>query len=94
MLKKLPDIWGFRFFLNNRSIGKLILKSLLLLAIPYGYLMLCGLLFDALLKWYSMVNFIFISSVVLLIIALALIAWAVVRYTKERRGVGSGTGRN
>ncbi|NCB75151.1 MAG: hypothetical protein EOM51_10475 [Clostridia bacterium] len=85
MLNKLPDIWGFRFFLNSGGARALVLKSLLLLAIPYAYLMLCGLLFDYLLKWYFMTVFIFVTLVIFYLIAIVLIVWAVNRYLKQKR---------
>ncbi|NCB52307.1 MAG: hypothetical protein EOM54_10550 [Clostridia bacterium] len=95
MLRKLPDMRGFRFFLNSRSFTALILKCLLLLAVPYAYLMLCGLLFDYLLKWYFMTAFIFVSLALFFTIALAIIIWANIRYFRQRRKGGlDGTGRN
>lgn len=75
-----------RFFVNNSSVGKLIGKSLLLLVIPYAYLFLCGLIFDYLLKWYSMTTFIFFSLIALYVIAVALIVWAIVRFVKKKKG--------
>ena len=84
MLKKIPAVWGFRFFLNSGKISSLILKILLLIIIPYAYLMLCGLVFDKLLRWYFMTNFIFISLVILFLIALILIIWAVIRYVNKK----------
>lgn len=95
MLKKLPDIRGFRFFLNSRRPIALTLKILFLLAIPYAYLMLCGFLFDYLLKWYFMTTFIFITLILFFIIALVLIVWALIRYfNQKKRGEWHGTGRD
>lgn len=74
-----------RFFVNSSSVGKLVGKSLLLLVIPYAYLFLCGFLFDYLLKWYFMTTFIFVSMVLLYVIALALIVWAVIRFVREKK---------
>jgi len=95
MLRKLPDMRGFRFFLNSRGLAALILKCLLLLAIPYAYLLLCGLLFDYCLKWYFMTTFIFVSLALLFTVALAIIIWASIRYFRQKRKGGwDGTRRN
>jgi hypothetical protein len=85
MQKKLPEIWGFRFFLNSKKIGALLVKILLLLIIPYAFLMLCGLVFDYWLRWYFMTNFIFVSLIVLYLIAFTLIVWAVARYINNSK---------
>lgn len=91
--KSLADIWGFRFFLNSRKTYVLILKIVLMLVIPYAYLMLCGLVFDHFLKWYFMTSFIFISLIILFVIALTLSIWAVVRFLKYKRGLKYGARR-
>jgi len=82
----LAEVKGFRFFLNSDSVGKLIGKCVLLLLIPYAYLFLCGAIFDALLRWYFMTPFIFYSLIVFYVIAIALIIWAVVRYSRRKAG--------
>lgn len=69
---------------------ELVIKSVILLLIPYAYLFLCGFIFDMLLKWYFMTTFIFISMLALYVIAIVLIIMNVVTYrrktrTKERR---------
>lgn len=91
--KGLPDVWGFRFFLNSRKALALILKIILMLVIPYAYLMLCGLIFDHFLKWYFMTNFIFVSLILLFLIALILSIWAIVRFIIYKRGVRYGARR-
>ncbi len=84
MFKKLPETRGFRFFLNSRRVSALLLKILLLLVMPYAYLMLCGLVFDRLLRWYFMTDFIFFSLLFLYLIALALVVWAIARFARKR----------
>lgn len=86
ILKKIPEIWGFRFFLNSKSGAAMLGKGLLLLVIPYAYLMACGLVFDYLLKWYFMTGFIFVSLIALYLLALCLIVWAVVRFAGRGKG--------
>lgn len=86
--EKIPTLWGFKFFLNSKGGAALIGKCLLLLVIPYAYLMFCGLVFDSLLKWYFMTGFIFVSLVVLFVLAVGLIVWAIARFAKGRRAVG------
>lgn len=85
-LNALAGMKGFRFFLNSTSVGALVGKSILLLVIPYAYLFLCGAIFDALLHWYFMTPFIFYSLIALYVIALALIIWAIVRYSRRKAG--------
>ena len=55
--------------------------------------MLCGLVFDHFLKWYFMTGFIFISLIILFVIALTLSIWAVVRFLKYKRGLKYGARR-
>ncbi|MBR6521647.1 MAG: hypothetical protein IKT47_03170 [Oscillospiraceae bacterium] len=74
----------FRYFLNSDRVGSLVLKCVLLLVIPYAYLFACGAIFDALLRWYFMTNFIFYSVIVLYVIAIAMIVWAIVRYCRRK----------
>ena len=73
------------FFLNSESVLELVLKSALLLVIPYLYLLFCGLVFDKWLKLYSLTSFIFWSLIVLYIAAAAIIIYAVVRFVGGRR---------
>ncbi len=73
-----------KFFLDSKKITHLILKSLLLLAIPYIYLILCGFLFDRWLKLYAATSAIFYSLIVLYIIAIAIIVYAIVRFIRAR----------
>ena len=58
------DGW-FKRLLTAKSKGGMILRIIILLVIPYAYLMLCGLIFDRLLHLYGMTTFIFISLIVL-----------------------------
>ena len=80
----LANVKGFRFFLNSDSVGKLVGKCVLLLLIPYAYLFLCGAIFDALLHWYFMTTFIFFSLIFFYVIAIILIIWAIVRYSRRK----------
>lgn len=84
MFAKIASLNVFRFFLDNRNVPGLAAKSLILLMIPYAYLILSGLIFDYWLKWYFMTTFIFVSLVILALVALALLVWAIVRYVKRR----------
>ncbi len=83
--KRLRDVRGFRFFLQNKTVGQLVGKSILLLVIPYAYLFLCGFIFDRLLRWYFMTTFIFVSLIVLYILAIAMIVGAVKVYKEQTK---------
>lgn len=65
------------------SMKTLILKTILYLAIPYAYLILCGIVFDSLLKWYFMTTFIFFSLIALYIVAFVVIILMISRYVKK-----------
>ncbi len=85
MSKSKPRLPGF---LEAKSIPGLLGRSVLLLVLPYAYLMLCGLVFDHLLKWYFMTGFIFWSLLALYALAVGLILWMTVRFVKnKKRGV-------
>ena len=58
--------------LTAKSVGGVIVRIIILLAIPYAYLMLCGLIFDKWLRLYQATTFIFISLCVLYVIAIVL----------------------
>ena len=73
------------FFFNSETLGGLILRCAILLAIPWAYVWLCGLVLNYWLKLYNMTPFIFYSWIVLLILALAAIGYAIVRFRKNRR---------
>ena len=73
------------FFLDSTSVGQLIGKCVLLLVIPYAYLILCGLIFDKWLKMYTMVPFIFYSLIALYVAAVVVIIWAVVRFVRRKK---------
>lgn len=81
---KKPDKRG-GFFLNSPSVGGLVLRCVILLLIPYAYLLLCGLVFDKWLKMYRMTPFIFYSLIVLYVIAIVVIILAIVRFARTRR---------
>lgn len=85
MINKLLKYRCFRFFLENTKAGPLAGKCILLLLIPYAYLFLCGFVFDMLLRWYFMTTYIFISLIVLYIIAIALVVMAVKHYREYKR---------
>ncbi len=73
----------FRFLINRgRSFGTLgiILTVIALLVIPYGYVWLCGLVFDLWLKLYDAVVFIFVSLIVLLVLNIAMICLLLAGY--------------
>lgn len=72
------------FFLNSRQLPHLIGKIILMLAIPYCYLLLCGLVFDWWLKIYSMIFFIFFSFIFFYVVAFALIGIAIFRFCKKK----------
>ncbi len=83
-MKKSIENWSIvRFFIQSKNIGALLAKIVLLLIIPYAYLMLCGLVFDYLLKWYFMTTTIFVTLLVIFVIAILLIVWAVIRYINK-----------
>ena len=83
-LTTLANVKGFRYFLNSKSLGALLMKCVLLLLIPYAYLFLCGAIFDALLRWYFMTSFIFFSMIALYIVAITMVIWAIVRYRRRK----------
>ena len=83
--KGLSDIWGFRFFLRSKRLGGLIGKCVLMLVIPYAYLLLCGLVFDKLLHWYSMTTFIFFSLLALYLIAIILCVIAIRNFCRRKK---------
>lgn len=85
LLKRMPDMPIFRYFLNSKSAGSVFLKSIILLLIPYAYLFICGFIFDMLLKWYFMTEFIFVSLMILWLIAVIYIIWAWKRYFAFKR---------
>ena len=74
------------FLLACKNVKVLIGKSILYLVIPYAYLFLCGILFDALLKWYFMTTFIFFSLIGLYIVAIVFIVLMCVRFFGKKKG--------
>lgn len=76
---------GLKKLLTAQSGGGLLLRIVVLLAIPYAYLMLCGLIFDRLLRWYFMTNFIFFSLLALYVVALVLVVFSVRWYLAEKK---------
>lgn len=73
----------FEKMTTNKSVKSLVLKSIIFLLIPYAYLFICGALFDMLLKWYFMTTFIFVSMCVLVVIAVVLIVYSIIKYRKK-----------
>lgn len=71
------------FFFNNKHWWQLMLKWLILIAVPYANLMLCGLIFDRWFKWYTGTVYIFIWVCLIAAIALIIGIWATVRYIKR-----------
>ncbi len=75
--------WKLPGFLESRTLPGLIGRCLGALALPYVYLLLCGLVFDKLLKWYFMTGFIFYSLLALYAAAIALVVWMILRFVKS-----------
>lgn len=73
------------FFLNSTKVWELVLKCILILVIPYVYLLLCGLVFDKLLMLYGMAPFIFYSLIVLYAAAIALVVVAIIMFIRRVR---------
>lgn len=92
-MKKLAETRVVSFFINSKTVGHLVGKILLMLAIPYTYLLLCGLVFDYWLKWYHMVMFIFFSFVGFYLVAFTMIGIAIVRYVKSSSKAGTTAGK-
>ncbi len=66
------------------SVGGLLLRCAILVAVPVAYPFVCGLIFDLWLKWYDAVPFIFYSLITLYIVSLGLIVWSIVRFIRGR----------
>ena len=60
----------------------LVLRIVILLAIPYAFLMLCGLIFDTWLHLYGATTYIFFALIALYAAALVLIVLSIVWYCK------------
>lgn len=76
---------GLKKVLLAKGVGGLVLRIVIMLVIPYAYLMLCGLVFDRLLRWYFMTTFIFFSLIVLYIVAIVFCVLAIVWFAKARK---------
>lgn len=72
--------------LDTKTVGGLIGKCAVLLAAPYVYLILCGLILDKWLQLYESVPYIFYSLLALYAAAIALIVILIVRFVKARKG--------
>lgn len=72
--------------LTAKSVGGVVVRIIILLAIPYAYLMLCGLIFDKWLRLYQATTFIFISLCVLYLIAIVLCVMTVKWYAESQKG--------
>ena len=76
-MKKLltaPKVWG------------IVLRIVIMLVIPYAYLMLCGLVFDRWLYMYQMTKFIFWSLMALWAVAVVLSVLCIIWSVKARKG--------
>ena len=82
ILDRIPPI---RFLLNSETGMGLFGKCVLMLVIPYVYLLLCGVIFDYLLKWYFMTTFIFVSLILFYLVALVLIGIAIGRFMGKKK---------
>ena len=76
---------GFKKKMTAKSVGALVARIVIMLAIPYAYLMLCGLIFDKWLHMYKATGFIFWSLMTFWAIALALSVLSVIWYVKSRQ---------
>jgi len=79
---------GFKNFMTAKNAGMLALRIVILLAIPYAYLMFCGYLFENVLHLYTKFSymFTFISLCVLFAICVTLIVLCIVWYVKANKG--------
>lgn len=84
MVKKKKQ-YPLYFLTHSRTLKALIGKIILMLAIPYAYVFLCGAIFDAWLHMPKMVYFIFFSMLALYAIAVFLIVCAVRNYRRRNR---------
>lgn len=85
-VKKSFSEWPvIRWFVNNKTAGALVGKSILLLLIPYVYLFILCWIFDSL-KNYQAAGFILYSSIAFWIINIALIVYSIVRFIKHKKG--------
>ena len=73
--------------LTAKSVGGVIVRIIILLAIPYAYLLLCGLIFDKWLRLYQATTFIFISLCILYLIAIVLCVLTVKWYLEAKKGI-------
>ena len=80
-------------FLKPGSVGGLILRIVLFLAVPYGYLMLCGLIFDKTLHMYSMTPFIFFSYVALQLAGIVLAIISIINFAKANKSGKTAKGK-
>jgi len=72
-------------FLNCKNWKELVGKSVLLLVLPYAWLIFCGLVFDKLLKWYFMTTFIFFSLIALYLLAIVAVVFLIVGFVKKNK---------
>ena len=73
-----------KFLFQSDKMSQLLLKILLVLATPYAYLIFCGIVFDRMLKWYFMTNFIFFSLISLYLAAFVLVAMMIMKFRKQK----------
>jgi len=76
----------FKRLLTAKKVGGLILRIIIMLVIPYIYLIICGLVFDKWLHMYDMTSFIFWSLMALWFIAVIFSILAIVWFVKRPKG--------
>ena len=74
---------GFKNLMTAKSGLGLAVRIIILIIIPYAYLMLCGLIFDWWLHMYNMTDFIFYSLIVLAVAALVMIGFCIYWFVKR-----------
>ena len=84
--KKKTFLEKIKELLTAKSVGGIVVRIIILLAIPYAYLMLCGLIFDKWLRLYQATTFIFISLCVLYVIAIVLCVLTVKWSNEAKKG--------
>ncbi len=67
------------------TLGGLILRCCILLAVPFAYPFICGLIFDLWFKLYDAVPFIFYSLITLYVVNFVLIIWLIVKFILQKK---------
>ena len=84
--KKKTFLEKIKELLTAKSVGGVVVRIIILLVIPYAYLMLCGLIFDKWLRLYQATTFIFISLCVLYVIAIVLCILTIKWFNESKKG--------